>query len=203
MHRLLPARGGGDKVFTSWWPPASSSNHLSTSSVLRFQRVGERAGGGGETVSSCRRSGRDAADVRVADNKRRAGAPLVFFAIFALFFTSATTRGRSLPRLLVGKRGDPPVRLHSGGAFKEAAATATTSSSTTTITATTSSPSAVDDSASNATPPPVVIALMNRFYFGDRYARVVPGCTWGKTVAILPCEFTADQARINESSALA
>ena len=60
-----------------------------------------------------------------------------------------------------------------------------------------------DASASDATPPPVVIALMNRFYFGDRYARVVPGCTWKKTGANLLCEFTADQERLNDSSALA
>ena len=63
--------------------------------------------------------------------------------------------------------------------------------------------SASDASASDATPPPVVIALMNRFYFGDRYARVVPGCTWEKTGANLPCEFTAGQERFNDSSALA
>ena len=62
---------------------------------------------------------------------------------------------------------------------------------------------AVAASASDATPPPVVIALMNRFYFGDRYARVVPGCTWKKTGANLLCEFTADQERLNDSSALA
>ena len=58
-------------------------------------------------------------------------------------------------------------------------------------------------SASDAAPRPVVIALMNRFYFGDRYARVVPGSTWEKTGANLPCEFTADQERLNDSSALA
>ena len=61
---------------------------------------------------------------------------------------------------------------------------------------------AVAASSSDATPP-VVIALMNRFYFGDRYARVAPGCTWEKTGANLPCEFTADQERLNDSSALA
>ena len=60
-----------------------------------------------------------------------------------------------------------------------------------------------DASASAATTPPVVISLMNRFYFGDRYARVVPGCTWEKTGANLPCVFTADQERLNDSSALA
>jgi len=63
--------------------------------------------------------------------------------------------------------------------------------------------SASDAAASDATPPRVVIALMNRFYFGDRYARVVPGCTWEKTGTNLPCEFTADQERFNDSSALA
>jgi len=63
--------------------------------------------------------------------------------------------------------------------------------------------SASDASASEATPLPVVIALMNRFFFGDRYARVVPGCTWKKSGANLPCEFTADQERLNDSSALA
>jgi len=63
--------------------------------------------------------------------------------------------------------------------------------------------SATGSPASNAAPPPVVIALMNRFYFGERYARVVHGCTWEKTGESLPCEFTADQARLNDSSALA
>jgi hypothetical protein len=38
--------------------------------------------------------------------------------------------------------------------------------------------SASDASASDATHPPVVIALINRIYFGDRYARVVPGKKW-------------------------
>lgn len=53
--------------------------------------------------------------------------------------------------------------------------------------------------------PPVVIALMNNFYFGERYERVVPGCTTGgKTGSTtLPCEFTANRARFDDSTALA
>ena len=50
---------------------------------------------------------------------------------------------------------------------------------------------------------PVLIALLNDFYFGDRYARVVPGCIWRDENAVLPCEFTDDQARFNASDALA
>ena len=92
--------------------------------------------------------------------------------------------GRSGDRLSI-KEGDESLMLDSAG-FRAAVAA-----------------SASDASASDATPPPVVIALMNRFYFGDRYARVVPGCTWKKTGANLLCEFTADQERLNDSSALA
>ena len=50
---------------------------------------------------------------------------------------------------------------------------------------------------------PVLIVLLNDFYFGERYARVVPGCTWRDENTILPCEFTTDQARFNASDALA
>ena len=92
--------------------------------------------------------------------------------------------GRSGDRLSI-KEGDESLMLDSAGVRAAVAA------------------SASDASASDATPPPVVIALMNRFYFGDRYARVVPGCTWKKTGANLLCEFTADQERLNDSSALA
>ena len=55
----------------------------------------------------------------------------------------------------------------------------------------------------NNSTPPVVIAMINHFYFGERFARVVPRCTLEGTGASLPCEFTADHARINDSSALA
>ena len=97
---------------------------------------------------------------------------------------AAGAGGRSGDRLSI-KAGEESPMLDSAG-FRAAVAA-----------------SASDASASDATPPPVVIALMNRFYFGDRYARVVPGCTWEKTGANLPCEFTADQERSNDSSALA
>ena len=50
---------------------------------------------------------------------------------------------------------------------------------------------------------PVLIALLNDFYFGDRYSRVVPGCTWRDENTILPSEFTTAQARFNASDALA
>ena len=50
---------------------------------------------------------------------------------------------------------------------------------------------------------PVLIVLLNDFYFGERYARVVPGCTWRDENTILPCEFTTDQDRPNASDALA
>ena len=50
---------------------------------------------------------------------------------------------------------------------------------------------------------PLLIALLNDFYFGDRYARVVPICTWRDKNVILPCEFTTDQARLNASDVLA
>ncbi len=98
--------------------------------------------------------------------------------------TVAAGGGRSGDRLSI-KEGEESLMLDSAG-FRAAVAA-----------------SASDASSSDATPPPVVIALMNRFYFGDRYARVVPGCTWEKTGVNLPCEFTADQERSNDSSALA
>ena len=56
--------------------------------------------------------------------------------------------------------------------------------------------------AATSSTPPVVVALANRFYFGDRYARVVPGCTW-RGGASLPCEFTSDQARFADADAMA
>ena len=66
----------------------------------------------------------------------------------------------------------------------------------TTATTTTTMPPPVSTSAD-----PVLIALVNDFYFGDRYARAVPGCIWRDEN--LPCEFTADEARFNASDALA
>ena len=36
----------------------------------------------------------------------------------------------------------------------------------------------------------------------ERYARVVPGCTW-RGGAPLPCEFTSDQARFADADAIA
>jgi hypothetical protein len=56
--------------------------------------------------------------------------------------------------------------------------------------------------AATSSTPPVVVALANRFYFGERYARVVPGCTW-RGGASLPCEFTSDQARFADADAMA
>jgi hypothetical protein len=66
------------------------------------------------------------------------------------------------------------------------------SSSSTTVAATATAPTVAA---------PVLIALVNDFYFGDRYARAVPECTWKGE--ILPCEITADHARFNASDALA
>ena len=57
-------------------------------------------------------------------------------------------------------------------------------------------------SAENNSTSPVIIALMYRFYFGERFARFVPSCTWKETGESLRCEFTADQVRVNDSSAL-
>jgi hypothetical protein len=81
-----------------------------------------------------------------------------------------------------------------------AAAKGTTVLMTTTILSRTATrmPHPVSTSAA-----PVLIALLNDFYFGDRYERVVPGYTWSDENAILPCEFTIDQARFNASDARA
>jgi hypothetical protein len=48
---------------------------------------------------------------------------------------------------------------------------------------------------------PVRVVLMNRFYYGDRYARSVPGCTWDGEP--LPCEFTSDRSAAADADALA
>ena len=197
MYRLQPARRG-DKVPDLWSPLSSSNHHPSKSSVSQFQSAGERACDVGETGYGCDGSGRIATNVRVAAKKRSTGAVLVAVVfLFVLVSTAAKIGGRRRfnSRLLVGERGDPLAVLDSAMIDLAVLDSAVPKAATTS--------SAVGDAASSAAPTPVVIALMNRFYFGDRYARVISGCTWGKTGASLPCEFTADQARFNDSSALA
>lgn len=56
-------------------------------------------------------------------------------------------------------------------------------------------------SSSSSAQPPVRILMMNRFYFGDRYARTVPQCSWGGEP--LRCEFFADKTQVADADAIA
>ena len=60
---------------------------------------------------------------------------------------------------------------------------------------------AASSTTSSTTQPPVRILMMNRFYFGDRYARSVPQCAWGGEP--LQCEFFADASQVADADAIA
>ena len=81
-------------------------------------------------------------------------------------------------------------------------ATSSSSSSSSTTSSDSDTKTTTTKTTTTTSTPPVVVALANRFYFGERYARVVPGCTW-RGGASLPCEFTNDQARLADADAIA
>lgn len=137
---------------------------------------------------------------------RRRGGGVSVAAGLAVLLTvllvlNVSSRGDRYTRSLAEIRGKYSMTAAKGttaAAKGTSAAQGRTAAQGTTILRTTMMPPPVSASAA-----PVLIALLNDFYFGDRYARVVPGCIWRDENTDLPCEFTADQARFNASDALA
>jgi hypothetical protein len=212
-------RGG---LCSRWLPDASSSDYASDSaSADASRRRTRRRGsccfgafhgcdgyeGDGTMFPDCYGRAAFFGFAGIGGRRRRgvaaAAAGLAVLLTVLLMF-NVSSRGDRYTRSLVEIREKYSTKTAAMGtaaaAKGPAAATGTKTLRTTTIFSrkTEMVPPPVSTSAA-----PVLIALLNDFYFGDRYARVVPGCTWRDENTILPCEFSTNQARFNASDALA
>lgn len=194
MNRQLLTRS----CYVDFDGPASGSSPNSSSSLPSAcpSRRGDRrgCGVGVQVADSSDKDGRDAAVGR-AKKRLAAIAGMVAFAV-VLVSTAAVSRGgsnfySSWP-LFAGKKTS--VELYSVVASAARASAGTLASSSV---ASAAAAASVENSTAL-----IVIALLNRFYFGGRYARPVPGCTKSNGES-LSCEFTADKERFHDAEALA
>ena len=197
MYRQLLTRS----CFVDFDGPASGSSPNSSSnlpSACPSRRGGRRGCGVGVQVAvDSDNKGHEAA-VGHAKKRLAAIAGVAAIGVVVLVSTAKVSRGCSniyfSRPLFVGKKTS--VELYSAFSSVVGASAGTLASSSSSAAA-----AAAVASVENSTTP-IVIALLNRFYFGDRYARPVPGCTKSNGES-LSCEFTAEKERFDDAEALA